>query len=200
MSNALHDLSAHELSLAYRAGRLSPVEATRAALGRIESWEPAINAMYVIDRDGALAQASASEARWRRGAPSSPLDGVPLTIKDNIATIGVPSPLGTAAGDFFPATADAPPAARVKEAGCVVLGKTTMPDYGMLASGVSSLHGITPNPWKLDRNPAGSSSGAAAAIVATRLRNALRGRRSGGWGRSSNTFAPPEPRSARTAA
>jgi len=65
-----------------------------------------------------------------------------------------------------PATADAPPAARVREAGCVILGKSTMPDYGMLSSGLSSIHGITRNPWRLDRNTSGSSSGAGAATAA----------------------------------
>jgi aspartyl-tRNA(Asn)/glutamyl-tRNA(Gln) amidotransferase subunit A len=163
---ALHDLSACELSQAYRARRLSPVEATRAALGRIDAWEAKINAMYVVDRDGALAQAAASEARWRDGAPLSALDGVPVTIKDNIAVKGFPTPVGTAAGDMTPSAADAPPTARLREAGCVLLGKTTMPDFGMLASGVSSLHGITRNPWNPLRNTAGSSSGAGAGIVA----------------------------------
>jgi aspartyl-tRNA(Asn)/glutamyl-tRNA(Gln) amidotransferase subunit A len=166
MADAIHNLSARELSLAYRTRQLSPVEATRAALARLEVWENRINAMYIKDADGALMQAAASEGRWRRGAALSPLDGVPITIKDNIATAGAPTPLGTAAADFAPATADAPPAARVKEAGCVVLGKTTMPDYGMLSSGVSSLHGVTRNPWNLERNSAGSSSGAAAGIAA----------------------------------
>ena len=166
MADAIHNLSARELSLAYRTRQLSPVEATRAALARLDRWENRINAMYIGDAEGALMQAAASEARWRRGAALSPLDGVPITIKDNIATAGAPTPIGTAAGDFTPATADAPPAARVKEAGCVVLGKTTMPDYGMLSSGVSSLHGVTRNPWNVERNSAGSSSGAGAAIVA----------------------------------
>lgn len=91
---------------------------------------------------------------------------MPITIKDNIVTRGWPAPVGTAAGDMTPATADAPPAARVREAGCVILGKTTMPDFGMLASGVSSLHGISRNPWNTARNTAGSSSGAGAAIAA----------------------------------
>ena len=106
------------------------------------------------------------EARWRDGAPLSALDGVPVTIKDNIAVKGIPTPVGTAAGDMTPSAADAPPSARLREAGCIILGKTTMPDYGMLVSGVSSLHGITRNPWNLTRNTAGSSSGAGAAIVA----------------------------------
>src|ERR1700730_5784407 len=136
--NAMHNLSADELSHAYRSKRLSPVEATRAALMRIEAWDKKINAMYIIDAENALTQAAASEKRWRKGAPLSALDGVPITIKDNIATKAMPMPVGTAAGDFSPMAEDAPPAARVKEAGCVVLGKTTMPDYGMLASGVSS--------------------------------------------------------------
>src|SRR5262249_51959824 len=136
----LRDLSAAELSTAYRTKRISPVEVTRAVLARIEAWEPKINAMYVIDAEGALAQAASSERRWREGRPLSPLDGVPITIKDNIATKGVSMPLGTAAGDMILVPADSPPAARVREAGCVLLGKTTMPDYGMLASGVSSLH------------------------------------------------------------
>jgi aspartyl-tRNA(Asn)/glutamyl-tRNA(Gln) amidotransferase subunit A len=166
MADVIHNLSAYELSAAYRTRQLSPVEATRAALDRMELWENRINAMYIKDPEHALMQASASEARWRAGVPLSPLDGVPITIKDNIATKGAPTPIGTAAGDFTPATMDAPPAARVKEAGCVVLGKTTMPDYGMLSSGVSSLHGVTRNPWNVERNSAGSSSGAGAAIAA----------------------------------
>ena len=120
-----------------------------------------------MQRESALAQARASEARWRAGQPLSPLDGVPVTIKENIYTRGDPAPIGTRANeDAPPQPADAPPAARVREAGCVILGKTTMPDFGMLSSGLSSLHGITRNPWRLDRNPSGSSSGAAAAAVA----------------------------------
>jgi aspartyl-tRNA(Asn)/glutamyl-tRNA(Gln) amidotransferase subunit A len=164
---ALHDLSAHELVTAYAKRELSPLEVTRAAFARIEAWEPAINAMYRTGREAALDQARAAEARWRDGAPLSALDGVPITIKENIATLGDPAPLGTRANEGAPPqSADAPAAARVREAGCVLLGKTTMPDYGMLSSGLSSLHGVTRNPWRLDRNPSGSSSGAGAAAVA----------------------------------
>jgi aspartyl-tRNA(Asn)/glutamyl-tRNA(Gln) amidotransferase subunit A len=162
----IHDLTAQALSSAYRARQLSPVEVARAAFARIAAWEPKINAMYVVDEAGALAQAAASEARWRAGAPLSALDGVPITIKDNIPVKGFATPVGTAAGDMAPAAADAPPSQRVREAGCVIIGKTTMPDYGMLASGISSLHGITRNPWNLSRNAGGSSSGAGASLVA----------------------------------
>ena len=161
------ELSAAELSAAYASGELSPVQVTRALLERIEACEPRFNAMYRVQRDAALEQARASESRWRAGRPLSPLDGVPITIKENIYTRGDPAPIGTRANeDAPPQPADAPPAARVREAGCVILGKTTMPDFGMLSSGRSSLHGVTRNPWRLDRNPSGSSSGAGAAAVA----------------------------------
>ncbi len=164
---ALHDLSAVELASAYRRKELSPVESAKAALARIDAWEPRINAMFLVDREGALEQARASESRWRRGTPLGPLDGVPITLKENIATRGAATPIGTGAADLsVKAPVDAPPAARVREAGCVILGKTTMPDFGMLASGVSSLHGVTRNPWNTDRNTAGSSSGAGAALAA----------------------------------
>ena len=163
----IHELGAMELTACYASGKLSPLEVTRALLERIESWEPRINAMYRVSAERALDEARASEARWRAGRALSSLDGVPLTIKENIYTRGDPSPIGTRANeDAPPQSADSPPAARVREAGCIVLGKTTMPDYGMLSSGLSSLHGVTRNPWRLDRNTSGSSSGAAAAAVA----------------------------------
>ena len=161
------NLTAAQLERGYSRGELSPVDVTRALLERIDAWEPRINAMYRVHRDAALAQARAAEARHRAGGALGPLDGVPLTIKENIATRGDPAPIGTRANDDAPAQADdAPPAARLREAGAVILGKTTMPDYGMLSSGLSSLHGVTRNPWRLDRNTSGSSSGAAAAAVA----------------------------------
>jgi aspartyl-tRNA(Asn)/glutamyl-tRNA(Gln) amidotransferase subunit A len=160
-------LTASEFAIAYSSGELSPVAVTRELFERIDAWEPSINAMYRVDHAGALAQARESEARWRARAALSPLDGVPLTIKENIHTRGDPAPIGTRANDDAPPQAlDAPPAARLREAGTVILGKTTMPDYGMLSSGLSSLHGVTRNPWRLDRNPSGSSSGAGAAAVA----------------------------------
>ena len=163
----LHALTAAELCAAYAARRLSPVEVTRAALAHMSRWEPHLNAMFLVDEEAALAQARAAESRWKAGAPFCALDGVPVTIKENIATKGDKAPIGTAANESLaPADADAPPAARVREAGCVILGKSTMPDYGMLSSGLSSIHGITRNPWRLERNTSGSSSGAGAAAAA----------------------------------
>jgi aspartyl-tRNA(Asn)/glutamyl-tRNA(Gln) amidotransferase subunit A len=163
---SLHDLSAIELLAAYRSKALTPVDVTRAVLAHIHAWEPHLHATYALEADEALAQAEASQARWLKGAPCGALDGVPVTIKENIATKGVPVPLGCAATELVPAECDAPPAARLREAGAVILCKTTMPDYGMLSSGVSSFHGLTRNPWDLSKNPGGSSAGAAAAAAA----------------------------------
>jgi aspartyl-tRNA(Asn)/glutamyl-tRNA(Gln) amidotransferase subunit A len=162
----LHELGATELLRLFRRREASPVEALRAVLARIERWEPQLRALYAFDADAALSMARASERRWLEGAPLGALDGVPVTIKENIATQGVPVPLGTAATVATPAAEDAPPAARLREAGAVFIAKTTMPDYGMLSSGLSSFHPLTRNPWDLGKTPGGSSAGAAAAAAA----------------------------------
>jgi aspartyl-tRNA(Asn)/glutamyl-tRNA(Gln) amidotransferase subunit A len=160
------ELSAVALLAAYRSGALSPLEAMRSVLDRVARFEPHIAATYLLAPERALAEAKASEARWRRGEPIGPLDGVPATVKDNIATQGEPIPVGTAASDMAPADADAPPAARLREAGAILFAKTTMPDYGMLSSGLSSVHKLARNPWDRALNPGGSSAGAAAAAAA----------------------------------
>lgn len=163
---SLHDLGAHALLAAYRKHALSPVEVTQALLAHIARWEPHIHATYLLRPGAALAQARASEARWQRGEPCGALDGVPVTVKELIATAGDPMPLGTAATDLTPAGADAPPAARLREAGAVRICKTTAPDYGMLSSGLSSFHPLARNPWDLSSTPGGSSAGAGAAAAA----------------------------------
>ena len=162
----LHQASAAELLALFASGQASPLEASRAVIAQIEAWEPHLRATYAFDPEGALAQARASEARWLKGAPQGRLDGVPTLLKENIATQGVAMPLGTAATELVPAPQDAPPAARLREAGAVLLGKSTMPDYGMLSSGLSSFHALTRNPWDLSKNPGGSSAGAGAAAAA----------------------------------
>lgn len=162
----LHAWSATALADAYRCRALSPVEVTQAVLQHMDQWEPHLQATYLLRPERALQSARASEARWARKDPLSALDGVPYTLKDNIATQGDPTPLGTRASLLTPASADAPPAARLREAGAVLLCKTTMPDYGMLSSGVSSFHPLTRNPWDLRCTPGGSSAGAAAAAAA----------------------------------
>ncbi len=160
------DLSATELLSAYRSRALSPVETIRAVLDRIAAWEPGLGAIYAVHAEAALTAAETSERRWAAGTPEGALDGVPITIKDLIPTKGEPVPLGTAATVLEPAQADSPPAARVREANAVIVGRTTMPDYGMLSSGLSSYHPLGRNPWNLALTPGGSSGGAGAAAAA----------------------------------
>jgi aspartyl-tRNA(Asn)/glutamyl-tRNA(Gln) amidotransferase subunit A len=163
---ALHELSAVELLAGYHGRTFSPSDVLEDVLTQVATWEPHIKALYAFDPDGARTMAKASTARWQKGEPIGSLDGVPTTIKENIATKGVPVPLGTAATILTPAAEDAPPAARLRDAGAVIFSKTTMPDYGMLSSGLSSFHPLTRNPWDLSKNPGGSSAGAGAAGAA----------------------------------
>ena len=163
---SLHDLSAVDLLAGYRAKQFSPSEVMEEVLAHAESWEPHIKALYAFDPDGARAAAKASTERWQKDEKTGVLDGVPVTIKDNIATKGQPVPLGAASVKLVPAASDAPPAARLREAGAIIFSKTTMPDYGMLSSGLSSFHPLTRNPWDLSKNPGGSSAGAGAAAAA----------------------------------
>jgi len=163
---ALHDLSATDMIAGFRARQFSPSEVLDELLAHVALWEPHIKALYAFDPDGARAAAKLSTERWQNGEPIGPLDGVPTTIKDNIATKGVAVPLGAAVTRLVPAEADAPPAARLREAGAIIFSKTTMPDFGMLSSGLSSFHPLTRNPWDLRQNPGGSSAGAGAAAAA----------------------------------
>jgi aspartyl-tRNA(Asn)/glutamyl-tRNA(Gln) amidotransferase subunit A len=163
---SLHDLSAVDLIAGFRAKQFTPSEVLEDVLTHIATWEPHIKALYAFDPDGARATALASTERWQKGEPMGPLDGVPVTIKENIASKGVPVPLGAATSKLVPAPVDAPPAARLREAGAVIYSKTTMPDYGMLSSGLSSFHPLTRNPWDVSKNPGGSSAGAGAAAAA----------------------------------
>ena len=162
----LHELSAHEMLAGYARRAFSPLEVCQAVIAHIERWEPRLQATYLYRPEQALEQARAASARWQRGAPCGALDGVPGTLKENIATAGDPMPAGSAASSAPLAAQDAPPAARLREAGLVLLSKTTMPDWGMLSSGLSSFHRLAHNPWDLSRTPGGSSAGAGAAAAA----------------------------------
>ncbi len=165
-ADALYFLSARELLQHYRAHRLSPVEVTRAILDRIAEVNPHINALYFVDAEGALAAARESERRWQRGDPLGVLDGIGVTLKDSIRVAGMPTPNGTRAFASRPhEPQDSPVTARLREHGAILIGKTTMPDLGMIPSGLSSLHGITRNPWNRELNSGGSSAGAGAALA-----------------------------------
>jgi Asp-tRNA(Asn)/Glu-tRNA(Gln) amidotransferase A subunit family amidase len=151
----LMTLDAGALADGYRAGRFGPVEVVDALIAHIADWEPHLHALYAYDPAQAREAATSSARRWSDRAPLSPIDGVPVTVKELIATRGVPTPVGTAASDMTPADADAPPAARLREAGAILFAKTTTPDFGMLSSGLSSFHALARNPWDLASNPPG---------------------------------------------
>jgi aspartyl-tRNA(Asn)/glutamyl-tRNA(Gln) amidotransferase subunit A len=159
--------SATSLLDLYREKVLSPVEVTQFLLDRLDRLQPKLNAFCIVDRDGALAAARASEERWRRDAPVGRLDGVPVTIKDLVLMRGFPTLRGSRLVDPHQDwSEDAPGVARLREAGAVILGKTTTPEFGWKALGDSPLTGITHNPWDVMRTPGGSSAGAAAACAA----------------------------------
>ena len=163
----LADCSATTLLRLYRSRQASPVEATAAVLARIERFNPVLNAFCHLAADEALAAARASEARWSRGGSTGELDGVPVSIKDLILVKGWPTLRGSRTVDpQQPWDVDAPVAARVREAGAVILGKTTTPEFGCKGETNSPLTGISRNPWNPEKTPGGSSGGTAAAVAA----------------------------------
>lgn len=150
----------------FARGRLSPVEAARALLERIDAIDTKLNAVVHVDAAATLAMARASEARYAAGAPLSPLDGVPVTIKDLSAVAGWPLRRGSLTRDATPAMEDSPAVARLREAGAVFLAKTATPEGGCKIVTSSPVHGVTLNPYDLTKTPGGSSGGAAAALAA----------------------------------
>ena len=159
MTDDLHMLPATELVAHYRDKKLSPIEVTEAALARIEAHNEAVNAFVRIEGDMALASAKESEARWAKGEPAGPVDGVPTTIKDVTLAKGWPTLRGSKAVDpEGPWDDDAPATARLRESGAVLLGKTTTPEFGWKGVTDSPLTGITRNPWNTSRTPGGSIS------------------------------------------
>ncbi len=162
----LWSLTATELLEGFRKHELSPVEAARAVLARMEKLNPVLNAFNLVSNK-VLDEARASEARWMAGQPKGLLDGVPVSIKDLLLTKGWPTLRGSKTIDpNGPWNDDAPAVARLREHGAVLLGKTTTPEFGWKAVTDSALTGITRNPWNRDKTPGGSSGGAAAAVAA----------------------------------
>lgn len=159
-------LSASALAGLYARRVLSPVEALEAVLGRVAALNPRLNAIIALDEAGAHAAAAASEARWRAGLPLSPLDGVPFTVKDNIAVAGLPCAWGSAVFRDFVPERDELPVARARAAGLVLLGKTNVPEFTLQGYTDNALFGPTRNPWDLRLTPGGSSGGAVAAVAA----------------------------------
>ncbi|GAA2479748.1 amidase [Terrabacter carboxydivorans] len=159
-------LSAVDLLAAYAAGTHSPVDVVADVATVVAAREPTLNALAADDLGAAHDRAAASERRYRDGIPEGPLDGVPVTVKENLGRAGVPMQLGNAGVTPVVPVRSSPVVERLEEAGAIVIGSTTMPDWGMLSSGVSSLHGITRSPWDESLTTGGSSAGAGAAAAA----------------------------------
>ncbi|OLF18930.1 amidase [Actinophytocola xanthii] len=160
------ELSATELLVEYRAGRLSPVEVTREALDRVEAVNATLNAYCLVDRERALADAAESETRHRRGEPRGLLDGVPVSVKDVLLSRGWPTLRGSRTiSREQPWDMDSPAVARLREHNAVLIGKTTTPEFGWKGVTDSPLTGVTRNPWDPRRTSGGSSGGAAAAVA-----------------------------------
>ncbi len=158
--------SASEITALFAAGALSPVELLAEVKTRIERINPSLNAIVALDDEGAAAAARQSEARWRRGAALGPLDGIPITVKENLLVKGLPATWGSRFfADHRPA-ADELPVARLRAQGAVLLGKTNAPELTLEGYTSNLLFGTTRNPWDLDLTPGGSSGGAAASVAA----------------------------------
>lgn len=160
-------LSVEDLINHYAQRTLSPVEVLRTTLDHCDLTNSKINAIFSVRADFALGEAKQSEKRWKEGKPLGLLDGIPVTVKDSVAIEGWPYFHGIAANRELPlSNYNSPPALALFEHGAIIFGKTTMPDCGLMASGLSSLHGITRNPWGLKWNTGGSSAGAGASLAA----------------------------------
>ena len=161
----LHNLSIGELGRELAAGRISSVELTRHFLGRIERFNPALNALITLTAEQALAEAGAADRRRAQGE-RGPLLGIPLIHKDIFCTDGVRTSCGSRMLDNFIAPYDATVVTRLKAAGTVMLGKANMDEFAMGSSNETSYYGPVKNPWDTSKVPGGSSGGSAAAAAA----------------------------------
>ncbi|GAA3610215.1 amidase [Kineosporia mesophila] len=152
-----------QLAAGYAAGDFTPLDVATASIRAAEADQ--LNAIASIDADKALIAAEASTRRYQGGTPLGPLDGVPITFKDSFHITGLPRWHGTAVNPGTSSTIDAAPVRRAREAGMIVVAKTTMPDFAMLMAGLSSRHGVIRNAWDRELSPGGSSSGAPGSVV-----------------------------------
>jgi aspartyl-tRNA(Asn)/glutamyl-tRNA(Gln) amidotransferase subunit A len=166
MAKEFWQLSASELGKGYSTGKFTPLEVCESVFSRIEQINPKINALVTIDHAGARESAEQSTKRWGNRTAFGPLDGVPLSVKDNIPVRGLRSTWGSKLyADYIPKT-DELPIDRLRSQGVVILGKTNCPEFTLQGYTDNLLFGATRNPWNLELTPGGSSGGAAAAVAA----------------------------------
>lgn len=166
MTVDFRDCSVVQLAAEVRSGERSAREVVAASLERIEALNPAVNAFVAVDADRALEQAAAVDQVVTTGGHPGPLAGVPLAVKDLEDAAGYPTTHGSPLlREAPPAIADSHQVARLRAAGCVVIGKTNTPEFGWSPQTTNALFGTTNNPWALEHTPGGSSGGSAAALA-----------------------------------
>jgi aspartyl-tRNA(Asn)/glutamyl-tRNA(Gln) amidotransferase subunit A len=162
----LWSLSATRLGEGFARGAFTPSDALEAVLARIAALNPGLNAVVTLDAEGARRDAAASTGRWRAGRAAGALDGVPITVKDNIPVAGLRASWGSLLlADYVPVR-DELPVARLRASGAVILGKTNCPEFSLQGYTDNKLFGPTRNPWNPALTPGGSSGGAAAGVAA----------------------------------
>lgn len=169
----LMSLTAVELGKKIAAGEVSVMEATQAALDRIEKLEPDYNCFVTVDKEGALAQAEAIQKKIDNGELTGPLAGVPVAIKDNMCIDGMLTTCSSKILSNFKPTYTADAVLQLQKAGAVIIGKTNMDEFAMGSTTETSYYGETKNPWDLNKVPGGSSGGSAAAVAAEEVPYAL---------------------------
>lgn len=162
----LWSLTATELATGYRSGDFTPAAAMEAVFKRLDAVNPALNAVIAIDREGASLAAAESTRRWQNGKPLSGLDGVPITIKDNLYLKGLPATWGSRLHRDFVPNHDEAPVASLRAAGALLFGKTNVPEFTVQGYTSNLVFGTTYNPHAPGRTPGGSTGGGAAAVAA----------------------------------
>jgi aspartyl-tRNA(Asn)/glutamyl-tRNA(Gln) amidotransferase subunit A len=166
MTPMLWQLPAVELQRRYRAGELTPLAVAQACLARLEAVNPTLNAVVARRDDRFLAEAEASTRRHAQGEPLSPLDGIPITVKDSLLTADLPTTWGTAALRGHRSGHDELAVARARAGGALIVGKTNVPEFALEGYTANPVYGVTGNPWAPTLTPGGSSGGAVAAVAA----------------------------------
>lgn len=166
MNTPLWQLSAAALAAAYRAGSITPPAVLDVCLARLDALNPVLNAVVSQRRAAVLAEAQASAQRLARGQPLSPLDGVPVLVKDNLPTADLPTTWGSPGLATYRPAQDELAVARLRAAGALIVGKGNVPEFTLEGYTHNPLFGTTRNPFDTALTPGGSSGGAVAAVAA----------------------------------